>query len=493
MCDDMQSGSKVQLHAGFPPTLAFYVTYSLKPTDASDCQLISHLCYSAAETFCSNRYTAALMSDATLQSQIAALPAEEILPIDSSQTQKALTSEVLTKLPEAVRPVLLCMQILRHEQPGLTILPQEYTSVNDILATLCNGKVAAEPDLPLPQSPLFRHVAVLRSALLVMKAAIVSAEGFGKPCKPYSTKQVLWNTVHIIGAQLYASAVDAKARLTELPSAGSPLAADIDQAQHLSSVLINLIMPILKQHIKSSSHAGQQPRENVPTFCCIVLDCLLTSTESPVLQALTQAAASHMLQSGQTLAARCMYITSDFHRSLCMHGDAVSSTFAIGCCGLQNKQHVICLGQFQQSQHCQSMSLCNPHTDRYAVDQIYTLRYLSKSDAGALTILTATLEQGNIVARHAFLVLQRLSAKPSLPIEQAAANEALLARMQGLRRCSALLCPIFSQDQALQAQQGDASALCSTLCVTALSTAKLAAVLWTSMMTDQALTTAVQV
>ncbi|DBB16841.1 TPA: hypothetical protein ACH3X3_015078 [Trebouxia sp. C0006] len=73
--------------------------------------------------------------------------------------------------------------------------------------------------------------------------------------------------------------------------------------------------------------------------------------------------------------------------------------------------------------------------------------------SGALTILTATLEQGNIVARHAFLVLQRLSAKPSLPIEQAAANEALLARMQGLRRCSALLCPIFSQDQALQAQQ----------------------------------------
>ncbi|KAL0051531.1 hypothetical protein WJX82_009417 [Trebouxia sp. C0006] len=191
LADQPKSGSKVQLHAGFPPTLAFYVTYSLKPTDASDCQLISHLCYSAAETFCSNRYTAALMSDATLQSQIAALPAEEILPIDSSQTQKALTSEVLTKLPEAVRPVLLCMQILRHEQPGLTILPQEYTSVNDILATLCNGKVAAEPDLPLPQSPLFRHVAVLRSALLVMKAAIVSAEGFGKPCKPYSTKQVL--------------------------------------------------------------------------------------------------------------------------------------------------------------------------------------------------------------------------------------------------------------------------------------------------------------
>jgi len=302
----MQSGNKVQLQAVFPPTLAFCVAYSLKPTDASDYELVSRLWQAAAESFCSNKYTAALMSDKTLQSQIAALPAEEILPIDSNQTQKHLTFEVLTKLPEAVRPVLLCMQVLRHEQPGLTILPQEYTSANDILATLCEGKIAAETVLPLSQSPLFRHVAVLRSALLVIKAAIVSAEGFGKPCKPYSTKQVLWQTVHNMGAQIYISAVDAKGRW--LPSAGSLLAADIDQAQHLSSLLINLVMPILKKHIKSSLHAGQQPREYMPAFCCIILDSLLTATESPVLQALSQAAASHMLKSGQTPAAWHMYI-----------------------------------------------------------------------------------------------------------------------------------------------------------------------------------------
>lgn len=304
----MQSGNKVQLRATFPPTLAFYVAYSLKPTDASEYKLLSRLWQAAAESFCSNKYTATLMSDKTLQSQIAALPAEEILPIDSSQTQKELTSEVLTKLPEAARPVLLCMQILRTAQPGSTGLPQEISSLNDILAKLCEVKIVAEPDLPLCQSPLFRHVAVLRSALLVIKAAIVSAEGFGNPSKPYPSKQVLWNTVHIMGAQLYASAVDAKARLTKLPSAGSPLAADIDQAQHLSSLLIHLIMPILKQHIKGSLHAGQQPRDYMPVFCCITLDSLLTKTESPVLQALTQAAASHMLKSGQTLAAWHMYI-----------------------------------------------------------------------------------------------------------------------------------------------------------------------------------------
>ena len=109
------------------------------------------------------------------------------------------------------------------------------------------------------------------------------------------------------------------------------------------------------------------------------------------------------------------------------------------------------------------MSLRNPHADRYAADQVHTLRNLSTSDAGGLTLLTAALEQGKFVARHALSVLQRLSAKHALPTEQAAANETLLARMQGLHRRSALLCPIFSQDQALQAQRGDASGPCFPL------------------------------
>ncbi len=109
------------------------------------------------------------------------------------------------------------------------------------------------------------------------------------------------------------------------------------------------------------------------------------------------------------------------------------------------------------------MSLCNSHADKYAADQVYTLRYHSMSDAGGLTLLTAALDQVNSVARYAFVVLQRLLAKDILPTEQTAANEALLARMQGLRRCSALLCPLFSQDQALQAQRGDASGPCFLL------------------------------
>ena len=291
----MQSGNKVQLQATFPPTLSFYVSYSLKPTDASNYELISRIWQAAAESLCSNEHIATLLSDKTLQSQIAAVPAEESLPVNSSRTQKELTVEVLSRLSEAVRPLLICVQILRTAQPVLTGMPQKSSSLSVAIAELC--ETVSEPGLPLPHSALFRHVAVLRSALLVIKAATVSAEGFDNPIKPHPTKEALWNTVHIIGGQLYDSAIDAKGRLTKLPNAGSPLAADTDQAQHLSSLLINFIMPILKQHIKGGLHAGQQTRDYMPTSCYIIMDSLLTTTESPVLQALTQAAASHMLKS----------------------------------------------------------------------------------------------------------------------------------------------------------------------------------------------------
>ena len=170
-----------------------------------------------------------------------------------------------------------------------------------------------------------------------------------------------------------------------------------------------------------------------------------------------------------------------------MHGDAVSSTFAIGCCSLQAACQLFrpVSTVTSPSEHVPVRPLC-------AADQVYTLHYLSMSDAGALTLLTAALEQGALVARHAFTVLRHLFAKHTLPPEQIAANEALLARMQGLRRCSALLCPIFSK-------RGDTSAPCFSLphpppstCLYCqrcalqlcqqLSTAKLAAVLWMSIL-----------
>lgn len=185
------------------------------------------------------------------------------------------------------------------------------------------------------------------------------------------------------------------------------------------------------------------------------MDSLLTTTESPVLQTLTQAAASHMLKSGQIQHHHTdtAYCRSKKYIMYVCQAAGMSQTFAIGCCNFQDNQHASCSDQLQQSQHHQSRSLRNPHADRYAADQLYLLCYLSMSDAGGLTLLKAALEQGNNLARRAFGVLQRLLAKDMLPTELTAANEALLARMQGLRRCSALLCPLLSQEMALQAQR----------------------------------------
>ncbi|KAL0051098.1 hypothetical protein WJX82_001855 [Trebouxia sp. C0006] len=150
--DQPKSGNKVQLRAVFPPTLAFCVAYSLKPTDASDYELMSRLWQAAAESFCSNKYTAALMSDNTLQSQIAALPAEEILPIDSSQTQKHLTFEAaashmlksggLTLLTAALEQGALVARhaftVLRHLFAKHT-LPIEQIAANEALLARMQG------------------------------------------------------------------------------------------------------------------------------------------------------------------------------------------------------------------------------------------------------------------------------------------------------------------------------------------------------------------
>ena len=67
--------------------------------------------------------------------------------------------------------------------------------------------------------------------------------------------------------------------------------------------------------------------------------------------------------------------------------------------------------------------------------------------AGGLRMLMVTLDQRKCIAKRAFPVLVHLVDTGTLPAEEAHANEILMARLQGLRRCSTLLCPLYSQDQ----------------------------------------------
>ena len=66
----------------------------------------------------------------------------------------------------------------------------------------------------------------------------------------------------------------------------------------------------------------------------------------------------------------------------------------------------------------------------------------------------ATLDQLKVSAKYAFPVLHHLVDTRTLPAKEVRANEAMVARMQGLRRLSTLLCPLYSEGQADQLGRG---------------------------------------
>ena len=66
----------------------------------------------------------------------------------------------------------------------------------------------------------------------------------------------------------------------------------------------------------------------------------------------------------------------------------------------------------------------------------------------------ATLDQIKVSAKYAFPVLHHLVDTRTLPAKEVRANEAMVARMQGLRRLSTLLCPLYSEGQADQLTRG---------------------------------------
>ena len=72
-------------------------------------------------------------------------------------------------------------------------------------------------------------------------------------------------------------------------------------------------------------------------------------------------------------------------------------------------------------------------------------------------MLAKAMEQGPLRCRAAYSVLSGLLDRSMMPEEQVAEREALLARMQGVRRFSALLCPMYVQEEDKEeAHAGDA-------------------------------------
>ena len=304
----MQCELEAEMVAIFQPTLAFYIGHSLNPSAISEYLLLSNIWMRAAEDFSHNEHAAALMSPEVC-SQMAALNTREVLEINAhSEMQQDLGVEVLTKSEEPTRLLLLCVRhmrsaaVLQGHQAGLT--PDR--TVLATLAKLHQLKLqetgSAVPET-VSQTHLDRHIALLRSALLVIKVAMVSPELHGIPPKPYSAKRALWNTVQVIMAEVQMSfgAMDALSALKTAADPDTDLSRAIEQAQHLTSLITQLIIPELRLHLRADKLSGWQPREYMPVICCTVLDCLTTRTKSPVLQLLSLSATKEIASSGRLL------------------------------------------------------------------------------------------------------------------------------------------------------------------------------------------------
>lgn len=80
------------------------------------------------------------------------------------------------------------------------------------------------------------------------------------------------------------------------------------------------------------------------------------------------------------------------------------------------------------------------------VNRSYKLSRLLLPDTGGIVVLVAALEHKRDIAEQAGGALSSL-LRIQLPQEQQSQAEAVIVRMQGIRRFSSLLCPIYCSGQ----------------------------------------------
>ena len=289
--------------ASFQPTLSFYIGHSLNPTAVEEYAVLSKVWAQAAAVFGRHPYVASVVSDESICSQIADMSPTGLLNLDAHEVQQDLRPGMLASIIDAAAVVMLCVRYIRTaaikegHQHGLT---PDHTLAST-LDNLYLLRVQKRSKMNLPAvsnvgtSPLSPHVALLRSAMLISKAAILSPEIHGTPPKPYSAKLSLWNAAQDICAQVHASAMQASSKLGTYPEPG-PLFGDLCQARQMSSLTVQLVLQALRRHLKQGNHA--EPKEILLVTYCRIMDSFLTATSSPVLQRLSQTVAEAIVSSG---------------------------------------------------------------------------------------------------------------------------------------------------------------------------------------------------
>lgn len=294
-----------KLMASFQPSLAFYIGHILNPTAAKEYVELSDIWQKAAEGFSRHAYVACLMSDEASCSEIAALTPTEVLNLDAHEVQQNLRAEMLASIREPVAVVMLFVRCIRTaaieagHQVGLTPDHTLEATLNKLHLQRASLSLAQGTFNTPRITPLSPHIASLRSAILILKAAILSPELHGNPPKPYSAKRSLWNTAQGICKQVQASAIQARDQLGTMQlEPDTPLLDDIKQACHMSCLIIQLITPVLHQHLKGWDHADLQTKEYMLVTCCTIMGSMSTATNSPVLRMLSHTVADEIANEG---------------------------------------------------------------------------------------------------------------------------------------------------------------------------------------------------
>lgn len=299
--------------ASFQPTISFYIGHSLNPTAVEEYVVLSQVWAQAAAIFGRYPYVASVVSDESTCSEIADMPSSATLDLDAHEVQGNLRPEVLAGITESVAVLMLCVRYIRTaaikegHQRSLTPDHNVVSTLDQLylLRVHQRSKMNLSPVSEGGKSPLSPHVALLRSAMLIIKAATLSPEIHGKPPKPYSAKRSLWNTAQEVCAQVHTSAVQASSKLGTYPEAG-PLDDDLYQARLMSSLTVRLVLQALRQHLKQSNQTEHQPKECMLVICCIIMGSFLTATSSPVLQRLSETVAETIVTSGMLLVMICI-------------------------------------------------------------------------------------------------------------------------------------------------------------------------------------------
>ena len=257
-CAQVQAGSDKTLHvkAVFHTSLGVYIGHALDVPGAGVVEELPLIWQTAATNFTTRDDIAILYSNVPLLSEFAALKQTDV-PFKSGELHTELSADSLKQVSKAAAPLLCFMHRLRNT----TAIKKEQARFQ-FYKTNFPDATCSPQDNPLPS--VYEHNTLLRSALLVTKAATLAREFRSVPTEGYCGKRTLWSTAGRISQHIQGLCLSAGSSSMHQPVT----AAEVSEAQHISLLLVQILLPALRQSLASGDlHAS--------SVCCGLLTALM--------------------------------------------------------------------------------------------------------------------------------------------------------------------------------------------------------------------------